>query len=289
MAPRSYTRKAVPKKRSTLPMVVPQSVSMRHVRPVLKIGSAVLSVVALVTLTIVFDVPRRIVETTESISAQAGFEVDDINVVGARYMPKIEINKAVATAGGSMLFTDVKAIQAEVERIPWVAKATVMRKLPHTIAVEITEREPFALWQHNQKLTVIDKAGVLLTSTQLERFAHLPMVVGEGAPLHVADVFTDLEQVPALKADIDTVTWIGSRRWDVRFKSGDVLMLPEGRRETQAALVAFAQLNSANHLLKKGLGSFDMRMADKLFVKKNDPSHSTHYLPAAAVGAQTAI
>ena len=289
MATSSYKRKYQPSPRKNLPAVVPQLVSMRHVRPLIKTAAAVLCMMALATVTIVFDVPHRVVEATQTISAEAGFEVDDITVTGAKYMPTIEINKAITTAGGSMLFTDVKAIQAEVERIPWVAHATVMRKLPHTIAVHIVERQPFALWQFNQKLTVIDKAGVALTSSQLGRFAHLPMVVGDDAPLHVGNIFADLDQVPALKANIDTVNWIARRRWDVRFKSGDVLMLPEGRKETQAALIAFAQLNSANHLIGKGLGSFDMRMADKLFVRKNDPSKSTGYLPTAAVGSQTAI
>src|SRR3546814_11905036 len=55
------------------------------------------------------------------------------------------------------------------------------------------------------------------------------------------------------------LTWVGNRRWDLRFRSGETLSLPEGAAEAKKALAKFAHMDGANRLLGRGILRFDMR------------------------------
>jgi len=69
-----------------------------------------------------------------------------------------------------------------IARLGWVRSATVTRLLPDTIRIEIAEREPFALWQRGGELSLIDAEGRPITDEGVQDFAHLPFIVGFGAP-----------------------------------------------------------------------------------------------------------
>ena len=60
----------------------------------------------------------------------------------------------------------------------WVKDARVSRRLPDTLTIQIVERRPVALWQHQQRFALIDITGRPLATTGLDRFAALPVVVG---------------------------------------------------------------------------------------------------------------
>lgn len=52
--------------------------------------------------------------------------------------------------------------RADLERLPWVQHATVMRLLPNRIRVAITERTPVAFVRHGSQIGMVDATGVLL-------------------------------------------------------------------------------------------------------------------------------
>ena len=52
--------------------------------------------------------------------------------------------------------------RADLERLPWVAHATVMRLLPNRIRVAVTERTPVAFVRHGSQIGMVDATGVLL-------------------------------------------------------------------------------------------------------------------------------
>src|SRR3546814_6565539 len=64
--------------------------------------------------------------------------------------------------------------------------------------------------------------------------------------------------------------WIGGRRWDIRFRSGETLALPEGDAAAIRALKLFAKLDGAQGLLKRGFVRFDMRLPDKMVIRVTD-------------------
>ena len=52
--------------------------------------------------------------------------------------------------------------RADLERLPWVAHATVMRLLPNRIRVTVTERTPVAFVRQGTHIGLVDASGVLL-------------------------------------------------------------------------------------------------------------------------------
>ena len=52
--------------------------------------------------------------------------------------------------------------RAELERLPWVAHATVMRLLPNRMRVSIVERTPVAFVRQGSHIGLVDANGVLL-------------------------------------------------------------------------------------------------------------------------------
>jgi len=52
--------------------------------------------------------------------------------------------------------------RAELESLPWVEHATVMRLLPNHIRIAITERTPVAFVREGRKIGMVDASGVLL-------------------------------------------------------------------------------------------------------------------------------
>ena len=52
--------------------------------------------------------------------------------------------------------------RAELERLPWVANATVMRLLPNRMRVSIVERTPVAFVRQGSRIGLVDANGVLL-------------------------------------------------------------------------------------------------------------------------------
>ena len=95
----------------------------------------------------------------------------------------------------------------------------------------------------------------------------LPLVIGPGANLHAAELKTLLTDVPTLQAQLASATWVGGRRWDLGFQSGETVALPEGRREARTALGKFARVDRSSGLLGRGLVRFDLRVPGKMIVR----------------------
>lgn len=230
-------------------------------------GVAVLLVVAAVAAAVVAGVPGRSWQATARAAARAGFEVRHVEVHGVATGPRLAvIAAALEGPTNSMLLVDLKAARARLQALPWVADASVSRRLPDTMIVDVVERRPVALWQFRHKLNAIDRTGVPLTADRLERFARLPLVVGPEANLHVDDLLTLLGGAPRLAAAVDAATYVGTRRWDLRFRSGETLALPEG----EAAKVALARFDAADRktgLLGHGYTRFDLRQPGQMTVR----------------------
>lgn len=71
--------------------------------------------------------------------------------------------------------------KAELEELPWVERATVMRLLPNHIRVAVTERNPVAFVRQGNHIGLVDANGVLLdmpTDMQAKSHYSFPVVTG---------------------------------------------------------------------------------------------------------------
>ena len=65
--------------------------------------------------------------------------------------------------GRNIFFVPLSERRKQLEQIPWVQHATVMRLLPDRIRVEVVERQPVAFVRHGQQIGLVDASGVLLS------------------------------------------------------------------------------------------------------------------------------
>ncbi len=205
--------------------------------------------------------------TGEAIG-EAGFTVRNVDVRGRARMDREQvINIAMDQPSRAMPLVDLDEIRERLLGLNWVAEARVSRHLPDTLVLDITERRPIAVWQYQQRLSLIDRTGTVIAPVEVTAMPDLPIVIGPGANRHVAQFQTMIEQVPSLRPMVSGATWIGNRRWDLRFHSGETLALPEGDMAAMGALKDFARRDSEHRLLGQGFVRFDMRVPGRIVVR----------------------
>ena len=162
---------------------------------------------------------------------------------------------------------DVGAIRSRLLQYGWVKDARVSRRLPDTLVIDIVERTPAALWQNQGGLTLIDGEGVVLDRVPVDKMPDLPLLIGPGANQHERELGGLMDSVPTLKPQLASATWVGGRRWDLNFQSGETVALPEGEQKAKSALAQFAKLDKSSGLLGRGIVRFDLRIPDKMVVR----------------------
>jgi cell division protein FtsQ len=93
------------------------------------------------------------------------------------------------------------------------------------------------------------------------------MVEGPGASQQIGALEHLLDSAPALRPRVAAAEWVGNRRWNVSFKTGQILALPQGEDASAKALVEFARLDGVNRLLGGEVASFDMRAPERIYMR----------------------
>ena len=197
--------------------------------------------------------------------------VQDIVVQGRNNTPEPLLNAALGVhRGDSMLGFSIGGARQRLETLSWVEHATVERRLPGTLVVNLVERRPYAIWQHDGKFVLIDRDGQVVANEDVAAFGELPLVVGAGADHAATALLEAVAAQPQLKARVVAAVRVGERRWNLRMKNGTDVLLPEGA-EPQA-LAKLAELQTADALLDRPLTVVDMRLPDRLVVRPQPPA-----------------
>jgi len=222
----------------------------------------------LLAVLVAFRVPQMAGIAIGETVGRAGFTVRRIEPKGLNRLAAMEVYKAAqGQVGRAMPLVDLEETRAQLLRFGWVRDARVSRRFPDTLLVDIVERHPAAIWQHNQKLALIDRDGVVLEAVDLAAMPDLPLVIGPAANRHASDLDRLLDTAPEMKELLAGATWVGGRRWDLRFHSGETLALPEGPEKAAQALARFAAMDRKSQLLGRGFVRFDLRVPGKLIVR----------------------
>jgi cell division protein FtsQ len=199
-------------------------------------------------------------------SVDAGLAVEEIFVVGRSHVSLERLRETLGIErGDAILVLDLDAARTRIEALSWVAAASIERRLPDTLYVRIVERKPFALWQHQGRMALVDDKGALLTNETLQRFVTLPLVVGEGAPRALPVLLSVLADEPEIAARVTAAAWVGRRRWTLNIDDRLKVKLPE--HGVAAAWQRLVQLQRRDGILDRALVMLDLRHADRLIVR----------------------
>ena len=239
-------------------------------------GAFVLAI-GLVVL-VALDIPAKAERTAAAAVGEAGFKISGYQIVGLNHMNRTlvdavvtdELRRAADEAGSAkapQALVSVAEIRRRLLGFGWVKDARVSRRLPDTLVIDIVERTPAALWQNEGRLALIDKEGVVLDRVPVDGMPDLPLLIGPGANGQEEELGTLMGAVPTLKPQLASATWVGGRRWDLNFQSGETVALPESDEAARAALMKFARVDKESGLLGRGIVRFDLRVPGKMIVR----------------------
>jgi cell division protein FtsQ len=209
---------------------------------------------------------ERADQTVIAVSAKCGFRVEDVDVIGrSQTEPKALLVAAGLGRGDPILAFSPTEARRRIENLPWVESAAVERRLPDTITITIVERKPIALWQHNEKISLIDASGVVLGNVAIESAPNLPLIVGGDAPAHASELLQLLAAYPDIGKRVQASSWIGSRRWDLKLDNGVDVRLPE--TGVAEAMKQLAEAEASSRLLERDVAAVDLRLSGKMIVR----------------------
>lgn len=209
--------------------------------------------------------PQQMVDAGRASVRALGFRVDQVDVRGARRFTYDQIKQIANVDHDATVFgQDIAAMQQRLETQTWIESARIMRKLPNVLSIDVAEYEPFARWQLNGQMQLVDLNGKPFMLIQRTAWRQLPLIVGPGAPDAVGPLADALDQNPALARRLASATRIGNRRWDLAFRSGAIVKLPEDG--VLEKLTQLSRMQAQNQLLDGGALRIDMRMDQMLAI-----------------------
>src|SRR5437763_4920025 len=106
---------------------------------------------------------------------------DNIEMAGLSNVTRAQIMEVMGgDIGRNIFFIPLELRQKQLQQIPWVASASVMRFAPNRISIQIHERVPVAFARVGSKVMLIDASGVLMDLTNRKKFS-FPVIVGMSA------------------------------------------------------------------------------------------------------------
>lgn len=240
-------------------------------RPILAMTGLLLVLVILAGLVIsgarTFNSAKN---TVSGAAADAGFGVYAMHITGNRRVPTSTIFAALGLKPGqSIFFVDLPAARARIMALDWIQSADVVRRYPDAITVTVVEKRPFALWQTppdkdgQPHLAVVERSGGVITTRDVEKFAKLPKLVGEGAPQAAGALVDAVQGHRAVSARVAAYERVSGRRWNLILNDGVVVKLPETK--WQPELDALEHLIVDSGILERDVTEIDLRSPTQYF------------------------
>ncbi len=131
---------------------------------------------------------------------------DDIEIGGNHNVSRTQVMDVMGgDIGRNIFFVPLAQRQKQLERIPWVKSAAVMRFLPDHLRVQIEERTPVAFARIGSHISLIDSEGVVM---ELPAGGHhqysFPVIVGMGEAEPLSTRAARMEIYAQLIQDLDS-------------------------------------------------------------------------------------
>jgi cell division protein FtsQ len=215
------------------------------------------------------DIVNWFKDARDTVANSLGFRIAAVSLTGAKEVSREEIlTTAGVTGRASLLFLDADAARARLLSNPWIGDAAVLKLYPDRLQISVTERQAFALWQRDGRVSVIAADGTVLEPFVEDRYLALPLVVGRGAQHEAKDFLAVIDRYPDIKSVLRASIMVAQRRWNLRLKNGIDVRLPE--TNVEQALDRLVALNRGKNLLSRDIVAVDLRLPDRVTVRLSD-------------------
>lgn len=226
------------------------------------------------------------------IGAGVGLEATQVILTGQVETSERELMTALAMgqalgSGGSLLGYDAASARKNVLALPWVKDVAIRKLYPGKLTVAVAEKRAAAVWQHKDRLTVVEQTGLPIAKFGISdllnnRFSHLPHLVGEGASKTASEILPVVARHAILSGSVASYTRIADRRWNIGLANGMQVLLPENK--VQSALSKLAELAGSHRLLDRSIEVVDMRLQDRIVLRLSPEAAEARATVVAARG-----
>ncbi len=159
---------------------------------------------------------------------------------------------------------DLAQVRAEVEQLPWVARAEVSRQWPDAVLIRVEEHRPMARWNDSGLLSDYGEVFEAGGSQSMQGLARL-----RGPEARREEVWESWNwmrgQLAAVGADIAELSLDERGAWTVRLDGG--LELKLGRDSVRARLERFVQVHEELRDLERRPLRIDLRYTNGLAIR----------------------
>jgi cell division protein FtsQ len=166
--------------------------------------------------------------------------------------------------GMPLLELDVHDARRRLEALGWVEQATVSRRLPDRLVVEVKEHRPLALWLGPEGPALVAASGLPVPAERLTEHRHLPRLIGRTAPAEAPAVFRALAADPELLDRLERLERLRGERWRLYLRPGVTVELPPG--DTAPAIARLLEIQRDTGVLDRAVAVVDLRVPDRIVV-----------------------
>ncbi len=209
--------------------------------------------------------PSLVQTVRVALQEEAGLVLVELELHGAAQLAVADVQDALDLEPGMpLLELDVHAARDRLQALGWVERATVRRRLPDRLVVEVREHRPLAVWLGPDGPALVAASGVAVPTERLVDHVHLPRLVGAAAPAAAPRLMQALAASPDLVARLERMERLPSERWRLRFRPGVRIELPPG--PVEPAVARLIALQDEADILGRAVGVVDLRVADRVVV-----------------------
>jgi cell division protein FtsQ len=107
---------------------------------------------------------------------------DDIEITGSHNVAHSQIMEVMGgDIGRNIFFIPLAQRKAQLEQIPWVESASIMRFVPNRLKIEIHERTPVAFARIGPRIWLVDAGGMLMELPSAAKKFSFPVLLGMNA------------------------------------------------------------------------------------------------------------
>lgn len=166
----------------------------------------------------------------------------------------------------------IESLKSEIQTLPWVSEVVISVSLQDSLNIRIKEYQPFAIWEDvssgRDKKYIASKDGQIIAVDDTDKFGNLIILTGKNAYKNAKSLFNILAIDPEISQNVYSATWVGGRRWDIRFENGLLVKLPSNdsgndMKDAWDSLIKIYNMPGA--LI--GLKAIDLRIAKKIYLE----------------------
>jgi cell division protein FtsQ len=209
----------------------------------------------------------------DRIATLLGFGIEQVSLTGHRFTADADLFEALdLKTARSLASFDPQATRRRFENLPWVQSIEISRVWPNELAIRVTERRPYAVWERGDTAELIDVTGRQLGPVKRDAELDLPRIAGEGANAAAARLFSALDLYPAIKGHVLRATRLSDRRWTLELTNGGRIHLPaDGETSALVRLAAEPQLS---RLVAEPGQIIDLRSPSKIAIRNGITSRA---------------